>query len=182
LENWPVLLYQFNATDWPVGCPTQQSALESDCDGYARTLLQSAFLSSLLPQAEGVEEENGFAVADALGDAPEDSSQVLELLVLHLLQKEAKKVVFEVFLFDIGRSEVKNISGRFLVAALWFLDHLPSNQCVLIVAQVIVEFQQKTLIFIHVPDKTFFNLFTISLIFLRQFVKYGMILLIYFSF
>jgi hypothetical protein len=32
----------------------------------------------------------------------------------------------------------KNIFGRFLVA-LWFLDHLPSNQWVLIAVQVAVE-------------------------------------------
>jgi hypothetical protein len=86
------------------------------------------FLSSLFPQVESVEEENGFAMTDMFGDAPEDPPQVLELLVMHFLQEEAEKVVFEVLLLDIDKSVAKNIFGRFLVAALWFLDHLPSNQ------------------------------------------------------
>jgi hypothetical protein len=79
-------------------------------------------MTSLLPKAEGVEEENGLAMVDAFADAPEDPPQILELLILHLLQKEAEKAVFEVLLFDIDRSVAKYIFGRFLVAALWLLD------------------------------------------------------------
>jgi hypothetical protein len=78
-------------------------------------------------------------VTDAFGDAPEDPSQVFELLVLHLLQEEAEKVVFKVLLLDIDRSVAEDLFGCFLVAALWLLDNLSSNQCVLKAAQIVVE-------------------------------------------
>jgi hypothetical protein len=94
-----------------------------------------------LIEAAIVNENNRLVLTDAFADALEDPRQILELLILHLLQEKAEEVVLKIICLDVDSRRYINVYKRLFVTALRIVNQLLSNQSILVIAQIVIEFR-----------------------------------------
>jgi hypothetical protein len=110
-----------------------------------------------LIEAAIVNENNRLVLTDAFADALEDPSQILELLILYLIQKKAEEIVLEIIRLNVDTSTHIDDYMRLFVGALRIANQLFSNQYILVVAQIVVESRQQTLLSFHIFPKSKLN-------------------------